>query len=147
MAEIWKRPFSVLVVVYTPDKQVLLLQRREPAGFWQSVTGSLDAGETPEQAARRELQEETGIIAGINLRDRQVQNQFPIHDAWRHRYAPEVQTNIEYVFTCEVAEIVAVQTNFHEHVCGEWLPCHEAAKKVFSATNRQAIEAYVCRGP
>ncbi len=60
----FKRPESVLVVIYTKDGDALLLQRVRPAWpeFWQSVTGSLHWSEqVPLDAARRELHEEAGI--------------------------------------------------------------------------------------
>jgi dATP pyrophosphohydrolase len=57
----YKQPVSVLVVVHTPQLQVLLLERAAHAGYWQSVTGSQEAGEALLDTARRELAEETGI--------------------------------------------------------------------------------------
>ena len=42
-----KHPVSVLVVIFAQDTgRVLMLQRRDDASFWQSVTGSLEVGET-----------------------------------------------------------------------------------------------------
>lgn len=136
----FKRPESVLVVVHTDDGQVLQLQRREPAGFWQSVTGSLRAGETPLKAARRELREETGLDGGSCLIDGGVINRYPIHPAWRHKYAPEVQENTEYVFHLSVPRDCDISLS-DEHVDSRWLPREQAAEAAGSATDRAAILA------
>ena len=53
-----RRPLSVLVVVYSDDRHALILRRVRPFDFWQSVTGSLEGGESPRQAALRELAED-----------------------------------------------------------------------------------------
>jgi len=95
----YKLPVSVLVLVHTAELQVLLLERADRPGFWQSVTGSLHAGETLLQTAQRELAEETGIIAAPGtLVDWQRQNRFEIYVHWRSRYAPGVTHNTEHVF-------------------------------------------------
>src|SRR6266542_2523107 len=73
----YKLPVSVLVLVHTPDLQVLLLERADYPEHWQSVTGSQEEGETLEQTARRELREETRIDAGgYRLEDWGVSNEF-----------------------------------------------------------------------
>ena len=136
----YKLPESVLVVVATRNGLVLMLERREPAGFWQSVTGSLEAGETPMQAARRELAEETGIH-DVGINDCRQVNEYPILPAWRHRYAPGVRYNTEHVFSVMLAHPVEVRLNPGEHVSHAWLPCRQAAERAFSHTNRDAILA------
>ena len=51
-----KIPESVLVVIHTPDLQVLLIERADKPGFWQSVTGSKDTlEESLHETARREV--------------------------------------------------------------------------------------------
>jgi len=134
----YKRPESVLVVVYTADGQVLLLNRRRPEGFWQSVTGSLEWDEQPMQAAVRELYEETGLQSE-RLVDCRQQQRFPILPEWRNRYAADVSENIEHVFKLQLDVAVAVQLNPEEHSEYQWLPIRAAANKVFSWTNRDAI--------
>ena len=136
----------MLVVVHTDDGQVLQLLRREPAGFWQSVTGSLRAGETPLKAARRELREETGLDGESGLADGGVINRYPIHPAWRHKYAPEVHENTEYVFhlclpgTCDISIS-------DEHLASRWLLREQAAEAAGSATDRAAILALLPARP
>jgi len=128
------------VVVHTDDGQVLQLLRREPEGFWQSVTGSLKEGETPLKAARRELREETGLDGESGLVDGGVINRYLIHPAWRHRYAPEVSENTEYVFHLALSGPCDISLS-PEHVDSRWLPREQAAQAAGSATDKAAILA------
>ena len=136
-----KLPVSVLVVVHTAERQVLLLERAARAGFWQSVTGSLDRLEEPlEAAAAREVLEETGIHAGSGrLERRNVVYTFEIYPQWRHRFAPGVVQNVEHLFTLEVSAAAPVRMAPDEHVAFLWLPWREAAARCFSWSNRDAI--------
>jgi dATP pyrophosphohydrolase len=135
----FRRPESVLVVVHTPRLDCLLLERVEPRGFWQSVTGTLLPAETPAECAARELQEETGLLP-VGLRDARVQRSFPILPAWRSRYAPGVDSNLEHQWYLEVPEVSAVRIEPKEHVAYLWLPVEAAIEKVVSWTNREALE-------
>ena len=135
----FKRPESVLVVVHTPDLDCLLLERKAPPGFWQSVTGSLRWDETPADCAARELREETGLEAA-GLRDAHVQNSFPILPAWRSRYAPDVESNVEHVWYLELPVVCEVRLEPSEHVAYLWLPIDGAIEKVASWTNREALQ-------
>lgn len=137
----YKRPESVLVVIYAKNAQVLMLERRYPPGFWQSVTGSLLEGESAIDAARRELEEETGLSG--DLISTGIENTFPIVAEWRDRYAPEVLDNHETVFSLQVEHTDEVCLNSDEHVSQSWLPREQAAEKASSWTNRDAILALV----
>ena len=136
-----KRPESVLVVVHTRDGEVLLLRRREPADWWQSVTGSLEPGETTLQAARRELREETGLAADLDLEDAGIVNRFPIIEPWRARYAPEVTHNTEHVFSLKIPAVAPIVLADAEHSEWVWLPRGAALARATSATDRAAIAA------
>lgn len=137
----YKIPVSVLVVVHTAAREVLLLERTQRPGFWQSVTGSLERADEPlEAAATRELHEETGIdAAGGRLARWNVANTFEIFPHWRHRFAPGVTRNTEHVFGLELARRAPVEISPEEHVAFVWLPWREAAQKCFSWSNRDAI--------
>lgn len=137
----YKIPESVLVVIHTPDLQVLLLERADKPGFWQSVTGSRDSLEEPlHRTAEREVQEETGIDASrFALRDWQLVNVYEIYPVWRHRYAEGVTQNTEHVFGLCVPRATAVTLAPREHLQYQWLPYREAADLCFSASNAEAI--------
>ena len=137
----FKIPVSTLVVIYTTDLEVLLLERADRPGYWQSVTGSQHPGESLEATAIREVREETGLDA----RDHDflawnLQNVYEIYPMWRHRYAPGVTHNEEHVFGLRVAAPLPVRLSTREHLQAQWLPWQEAAAKVFSWSNRKAIE-------
>ena len=136
----YKIPVSVLVVIHTPDLQVLLLERADRPGFWQSVTGSQDTGETLRQTAQREVFEETGLVADrYELTDWRKQNQYEIYPRWRGRYAPGVTHNTEHVFSLQLPAILPVMLAAREHLQFVWLPWRDAADKVFSWSNADAI--------
>ena len=136
----YKQPVSVLVVIYTQALEVLLLERADYAGYWQSVTGSRDGEEALRETAIREVLEETGIDARAHaLTDWQEQNVYEIYPRWVHRYPPGTTHNTEHVFGMELPGRVAVQLSPREHLSHVWLPWQEAAEKVFSPSNRAAI--------
>jgi dATP pyrophosphohydrolase len=139
----YKIPVSTLVLVHTPDLRVLLLERADFPGYWQSVTGSQEPGESLRETAARELLEETGIDAcaydGID--DWQVSNVYEIYPRWRHRYPAGTTQNTEHVFALKVPDAVGVTLNPREHLAYLWLPWQEASPKCFSWSNRGAIEA------
>jgi dATP pyrophosphohydrolase len=136
----YKIPVSVLVVVHTAALEVLLLERADRPGFWQSVTGSQDEGEALRETAVRELREETGLDAArYELTDWHRQNRYEIYRRWRSRYAPGVTHNTEHVFGLQVPQPLEVALQPREHLRHEWLPWQAAAEKVFSWSNAEAI--------
>jgi dihydroneopterin triphosphate diphosphatase len=156
----YKIPESVLVVIHTSAMDVLLIERADKQGFWQSVTGSKDsADELLLETAIREVAEETGIIvaglpqaeAGVieqkntslvsigNLQDWQLSNVYEIYPERRHRYAPGVTHNTEHVFGLLVPPNMPIVLAPREHVNYVWLPYREAADRCFSASNAEAI--------
>ena len=129
----------MLVVIHTPALEVLLIERADKPGYWQSVTGSLDAeDEALEMTARREVAEETGITEGL-LRDWEQRTVYEIYPVWRHRYAPGVTHNTEHVFGFTVPHILPVRLSPREHLASVWLPWQEAAARCFSPSNAKAI--------
>lgn len=137
----YKTPISALVLIHTPDLQVLIMERADKAGFWQSVTGSIEGDETPLQAAIREVSEETGLNAlQYDLQDWQASNVYEIYPHWRHRYAPGVTENREHLFGLQLPGTLPVKLAPNEHVRYEWVDWREAAKRVFSWTNVDALK-------
>lgn len=136
-----KIPISVLVVIHTRALEVLLLERADRPGFWQSVTGSRhDADERLPDTASREVREETGIdTAAGRLVDWRIANRYEIFRHWRSRYAPGVTHNTEHVFGLTLPERSPVVLSEREHLRFEWLPWREAAERVFSWSNADAI--------
>lgn len=132
-----RRPESVLVLVYTLDKEVLLLQRSDNPAYWQSVTGALEIDELPVQAGMRELREETGLV--LELIDHKQTRQYPIAKQWRPRYPEWATYNTEHLFSACISSRVDVQLDPAEHLDSRWLNAAAAASEVFSATNREAI--------
>ena len=158
MNKVYKIPESVLVVIYTQDLNVLLIERADKPGYWQSVTGSKDdVNEALFDTAVREVWEETGIrieneamraskgnteatvLPRANLRDWQLQNVYEIYPVWRHRYAPGITRNTEHVFGLLVPNGIPVTLSPREHLRYMWLPYREAAHQCFSASNAEAI--------
>ena len=139
----FKIPLSVLVVIHTPALEVLLIERADSPGFWQSVTGSKDFVDEPFDAtAAREVQEETGLdvrTPGYVLRDWGLENVYPIYPQWLHRYAPGVFLNVEHIFGLCVPAATRVSLNPREHRDQIWVPWREAADRCFSFSNAEAI--------
>jgi len=147
MPKVFKIPESVLVVIYTPVLDVLLIRRADAAEeFWQSVTGSKDAsGESFEATAIREVGEETGIDCShgsplnAGLQDWGLENVYSIYARWLHRYAPGTIHNTERVFGLQVPAGTPVKLSPREHTAYQWLPYQEAAERCFSPSNAEAI--------
>jgi dihydroneopterin triphosphate diphosphatase len=141
IAEGFKIPRSVLVVIHTVDLQVLLMERVPWPGYWQSVTGSVDYEDEPlRETATREVMEETGLDAALyELSDWGICNRYEIFKQWRSRYAPGVTHNEEHVFGLQLPAPLAITVAPLEHYCYVWLPWREAAEKCFSWSNRDAI--------
>jgi dATP pyrophosphohydrolase len=129
----------VLIVIYTAAGEFLLLERRRPPGFWQSVTGSLEWGESADDAARRELIEETGITQGF-LRNLQWTQVFEILPSFGKTYAPGITTNLEHAFALKLLERVPVTLSVKEHVQYRWASAAEAVEIVTSRTNLAVIQ-------
>lgn len=141
-----KQPVSVLVVIHTATGEVLLIERADKPGYWQSVTGSREGSETLLETARREVLEETGLDADQHLlSDWQLHNRYEIYPHWRHRYPAGVTHNDEHVFGLQLQQVQTVQLAAGEHTAQQWLPWHQAAELVFSPSNAAAIRLLPAR--
>ena len=145
MTSSYKIPESVLVLIYTPALEVLLIKRADAPDFWQSVTGAKDTPtETFAHTAAREVFEETGINCSAGtalascLQDWRLENVYDIYPRWRHRYASDVSRNTEHLFGLTVPAGTAVRLNPREHTGYQWLPYLEAAAACFSPSNAEA---------
>ncbi len=135
-----KRPVSVLVVIHSPDGEILMLERADRTGFWQSVTGSLEVDETPFQAALREVAEEIGVhVQATELFDWQEHSEYEIYLHWRHRYPEGVAHNTEHVFSLCLPKTTPICLSPNEHVAYQWLPEQVARDLAFSPSNQAAI--------
>ncbi|MCX7660675.1 MAG: dihydroneopterin triphosphate diphosphatase [Caldimonas manganoxidans] len=141
-----KIPQSVLVVIHSPALEVLLLERADRPGYWQSVTGSKERLDEPlVQTCIREVAEETGIVIGseavpmTNLVDWGLRNVYEIYPVWRHRYAAGVTHNTEHVFGLRVPRDTPIRLAPREHLQYVWLPWREAADRCFSPSNAEAV--------
>ena len=139
-AQPYRRPESVLIVIHTEGGEFLLMERRRPADFWQSVTGSLEWGESADAAARREVVEETGITQGVlvNLQWTQV---YEILPAFGKVYAPGITRNLEHAFSLRLLQRVPVILSESEHVRFRWVAGADAIDTVSSSTNRAVIDS------
>ncbi len=131
----------MLVVVYTDDAQVLMLRRRSPFEFWQSVTGSVEPGERLIEAARRELMEETGLCDEGELTDAGISRRFTIDPRWRDRFPAGVTENTEHEWRYRLPEVRDIRINADEHSAYEWMQLDAAVDVVWSWTNREALDA------
>ncbi len=137
----FKTPISTLVLIHTADLQVLIMERADKVGFWQSVTGSVEGDETPRQTAIREVAEETGLDANLyDLQDWQISNVYEIYPHWRHRYAPGVVENTEHLFSLCLPSRMDITLADNEHTRYEWVDWRDAATRVFSWTNVDALK-------
>lgn len=136
----------MLVIIHSADGQVLLMERADAPGFWQSVTGSQDANETLVQTAIREVREETGLDATrFELVPWDIENRYEIYERWRHRYAPGVTHNTEHVFGLRLPAPLPVTLAPDEHLHAVWLPWEKAAERCFSPSNAAAIRQLPAR--
>jgi len=137
----YKRPESVLVIIHTLQDDVLLLERADHPGWWQSVTGSLEADETPLSTARRETGEETGIDAAPDqFCDWHEHNIWDIYPCFRHRYSPDITQNTEHIFSLLIPQQVSITLAPNEHLRYRWVTLAHAAQDCFSPTNQAAIQ-------
>lgn len=143
----FKNNQSVLVVIYAKDtNRVLMLQRQDDPDFWQSVTGTIESGETPKNTAIRELWEEVRLDISENstaLFDCKESIEFEIFPHFRYKYAPNVTHCHEHWF------LLAVEQEFEpilsEHLAYQWVSPEQAIQMTKSSNNAEAIRKYILK--
>jgi len=143
----YKNNQSVLVVIYAKDtNRVLMLQRQDDPDFWQSVTGTIESGETPKNTAIRELWEEVRLDISENstaLFDCNESIEFEIFPHFRYKYAPNVTHCHEHWF------LLAMEQEFEpvlsEHLAYQWVSPEQAIQMTKSSNNAEAIRKYILK--
>ena len=143
----YKNNQSVLVVIYADSThRVLMLQRQDDPDFWQSVTGTIESGETPKNTAIRELWEEVRLEISENstaLFDCKESIEFEIFPHFRYKYAPNVTHCREYWF------LLAMEQEFEpvlsEHLAYQWVSPEQAIQMTKSSNNAEAIRKYILK--
>ena len=143
----YKNNQSVLVVIYAKDtNRVLMLQRQDDPDFWQSVTGTIESGETPKNTAIRELWEEVRLDISENstaLFDCKESIEFEIFPHFRYKYAPNVTHCREHWF------LLAMEQEFEpilsEHLAYQWVSPEQAIQMTKSSNNAEAIRKYILK--
>ncbi|MFZ7224162.1 dihydroneopterin triphosphate diphosphatase [Avibacterium avium] len=141
----YKNPHSVLVIIYAKNtNRVLILQRKDDPDFWQSVTGSMENGETARETAIRELWEEVRLKISPNstaLFDCNESVEFEIFPHFRYKYAPNITHAREHWFLCAVEQEFEPQLS--EHLAFKWVSPQQAVQMTKSPNNAAAIEKYL----
>ena len=143
----YKNNQSVLVVIYAKSSnRVLMLQRQDDSTFWQSVTGTLEANETPRTTAIREVGEEVGLKieeSSTALFDCKESIEFEIFPHFRYKYAPNVTHCREHWF------LLAMEQEFEpvlsEHLAYQWVSPEQAIQMTKSSNNAEAIRKYILK--
>ena len=128
---------TVSVVPLGADGRVLLLRRSEArGGFWQQVTGRLEPGESPDEAARRELAEETG--ADVPVEPLGYRHAFAL-DPSLNRVSPGALVVVEETaFAARLPDGFSARLS-DEHAEHAWVTPEEAAARLRFAGLRKAI--------
>jgi lipoyl(octanoyl) transferase len=133
-------PQTVSVVGLSAEGKVLLLRRSEDrGGFWQQVTGRVEPGEAPAEAAGRELWEETG--AGVPVEPLGYQHAFGVEPAQAARMGGALVAR-ETAFAARMPPGFTPRLG-EEHGEWGWFAPAEALKRLRYAGLRRAVRLAV----
>lgn len=134
-----RAPFQVLVFPYRIEagRPLYAVLKRADDGAWQGVAGGGEADETPEQAAARELTEETGMETRELCRLDSVAY-LPVASVTGSLiWGEDVRTIPEYCFGALACDASIELSS--EHVDAAWLPYERARGVLAWGSNRAAL--------
>jgi lipoyl(octanoyl) transferase len=131
------------------DGPRFLLLHRCPArgSIWQPVTGTMEAGETPEACARREVLEETGIRLD-EVVDLDYAQTFAADPRFYGTPLPRPTLNREHAFAA-LSPSANARLDPAEHDDARWVGAEEASRLVHFEANRESLRralAWIARG-
>ena len=104
-----RRAFSVAIYARRGHEVLVIEHRRLKT--WLPIGGELEAGETPLEAAARELREETGLVATFAPLDGALDGVPPGFLGYEEHPAGSKGTHLNFVFVCAVAADAEITPN------------------------------------
>lgn len=104
-----RRAFSVAVYARRGDRVLVIRHRRLKT--WLPIGGELESGETPLEAAKRELREETGMIGAFRELRGALDGVPPGLIGYEEHIAGSKGLHMNFVFVCEIAANADVEPN------------------------------------
>ncbi len=123
--------YSIQIIEKVPVRLYLLLYY--PKGYWALVKGHLDPGETPLEAAHREVMEETGLTAIVDE---------GFVDVLRYIFTNKHGQKVAKEVTFYVGQAISTDVQLsHEHEAYAWLPFEEAYERLTYDNAKQLLKA------
>ncbi|MGB3341210.1 MAG: NUDIX domain-containing protein [bacterium] len=136
-----RAPFQVLIFPYIRNEQGLIeyaIFRRSNGNYWQAIAGGGEEGETPEEAARREIQEETGIPNNCEITALDSKAYIPVIGVTgEYTWGDEVFVIPEYTFGVRVANRQLILSEEHEKY--RWVGYEDAMTMLKWDSNKNAL--------